>query len=360
VEPAQAPPYRVDAQAAWKGDGDSVRVEAALRRGKAVWLRVVRPWTPPAGGEADGRERVQLFFWLLTILFTGITVVAAVLARRNLKSGRGDRRGAWRLAGFIAAGGFAASLLRGSHDVSLRTVGIQQENLAQALLMGAVVFLLYLAIEPEVRRRWPRRIVGWTRLLDGKFRDPLVGRDLLVGAAGGAAFLSAGALSLLLGRLVAGAPPGYLVPPYEAALLGAPGVVANAAWAMTAGIVVAFAFFVFFLAAARVLRREWLGGAAYLLVMSGGLAIVSTGPWEIIGNSIQIALTLLLMVRFGLLAWTAACVGAHLFFTYPATGDLSAWYAGEFLAVIGCLLAMAVYGAWVATRPPRRAVPAPD
>src|SRR5262249_46607027 len=47
----------------------------------------------------------------------------------------------------------------------------------------------YLAIEPALRRRWPWRIIAWNRLLDGRFCDPMVGRDLLIGMAFGAAVL---------------------------------------------------------------------------------------------------------------------------------------------------------------------------
>ena len=57
---------------------------------------------------------------------------------------------------------------------------------ALALYSGALNFVLYLAIEPLVRRRWPAVIVGWSRLIAGRWRDPLVGRELLVGCAAGA------------------------------------------------------------------------------------------------------------------------------------------------------------------------------
>jgi hypothetical protein len=33
-----------------------------------------------------------------------------------------------------------------------------------------------------VRRRWPATLVSWSRLLAGRFRDPLVGRDVLAGS----------------------------------------------------------------------------------------------------------------------------------------------------------------------------------
>src|SRR4029079_15401009 len=40
-------------------------------------------------------------------------------------------------------------------------------------------------VEPDVRRLWPQMIVSWVRLLDGRLRDPLIGRDFVIGAAWG-------------------------------------------------------------------------------------------------------------------------------------------------------------------------------
>ena len=34
-----------------------------------------------------------------------------------------------------------------------------------------------------MRSYWPQMLTSWVRLLDGQFRDPLVGRDMLVGVA---------------------------------------------------------------------------------------------------------------------------------------------------------------------------------
>src|SRR4029079_8452306 len=49
------------------------------------------------------------------------------------------------------------------------------------LFVPAFVWLLYVALEPHVRRIWPETMIGWSRLLAGSVRDPLVGRDVLVG-----------------------------------------------------------------------------------------------------------------------------------------------------------------------------------
>jgi hypothetical protein len=38
-------------------------------------------------------------------------------------------------------------------------------------------------VEPQVRRRWPAVLVAWSRVLSGRIRDPLVGREALAGIA---------------------------------------------------------------------------------------------------------------------------------------------------------------------------------
>src|SRR5262249_5307164 len=60
-------------------------------------------------------------------------------------------------------------------------------GLGYTAFWSAPIGLAYLGLEPSVRRRWPRRIISWNRLLAGRLRDPLVGRDVLIGAAAGVA-----------------------------------------------------------------------------------------------------------------------------------------------------------------------------
>ena len=64
----------------------------------------------------------------------------------------------------------------GSWEFNLCLVAVQL-----ALLPTVLLWLFYLAIEPYVRRWWPHRIISWSRLLAGDFRDPLIGRALLIG-----------------------------------------------------------------------------------------------------------------------------------------------------------------------------------
>ena len=47
------------------------------------------------------------------------------------------------------------------------------------LFVAGALYLLYLGLEPFVRRSWPTMLVGWSRVLAGRIRDPLIGRDIL-------------------------------------------------------------------------------------------------------------------------------------------------------------------------------------
>src|SRR5438067_638340 len=72
--------------------------------------------------------------------------------------------------------------------------GLFLNELAFGLFAAVFLWLIYIALEPFVRRQWPERIVSWSRLLAGGWRDPLVGRDVLIG-------LAAGAISILVSML---------------------------------------------------------------------------------------------------------------------------------------------------------------
>ncbi|HEY2951080.1 MAG TPA: hypothetical protein VGK40_00780, partial [Verrucomicrobiae bacterium] len=56
---------------------------------------------------------------------------------------------------------------------------------AQALWKAAFFWLCYLALEPHVRRFWPQVLISWSRLVNGQWRDPLVGQNVLLGVLAG-------------------------------------------------------------------------------------------------------------------------------------------------------------------------------
>ena len=71
-------------------------------------------------------------------------------------------------------------LCRGHFAASRRRLGLFILAVSTSLFVSGVAWMLYLALEPWVRRRWPQTIISWSRLLSGQVRDPVVGRDILV------------------------------------------------------------------------------------------------------------------------------------------------------------------------------------
>src|ERR1039458_8388142 len=69
---------------------------------------------------------------------------------------------------------------------SIRQVELFLKFLCLGLAFSSFFWVLYIAMEPYVRRRPPATLVSWSRLLVRGFRDPLVGRDVLAGCLWGA------------------------------------------------------------------------------------------------------------------------------------------------------------------------------
>src|SRR5262245_35353667 len=121
------------------------------------------------------------------MLMLGFVVSGALLARRNMRLGRGDRRGAFRYAAVVVGVGALTTPLQNSDAPGHRFYLDGKTNLAMTVYEGLFIWLFYLAVEPYVRRLWPNTLIAWSRVLEGRFRDPLVGRHILLGAIAGLA-----------------------------------------------------------------------------------------------------------------------------------------------------------------------------
>ena len=182
-----------DARAAWTGSFPEqkdlpVRIEAAAYRGKLLYFDTFYPWTKP-GRSTPYAPALSQKIWnvVLCLLLFSVLIGGVLVARRNLRLGRVDGRGAFRLGSFIFVVFLTMWALRAHHIASLDEIDLFIIALSWGLLGAASVALLYLALEPYVRRKEPQTLISWSRLLAGKFRDPLVGRDLLVGSLYGVA-----------------------------------------------------------------------------------------------------------------------------------------------------------------------------
>src|SRR5260370_11749771 len=176
-----------DARAAWTGffpghEDIPVRIEAASYRGRPIYFDLIYPWTKPDRSTPYAPALGEkIWVVILCLIFFAILVGGVLIARHNLRLGRVDGRGAFRLGSFIFVVFLMMWALRAHHVASLDEIDLFIIALSWGLLAAALVALLYLALEPYVRRKEPQTLISWSRLLAVKDRDPLPGRAFLVG-----------------------------------------------------------------------------------------------------------------------------------------------------------------------------------
>jgi serine/threonine protein kinase len=131
--------------------------------------------TPPPGNPlSTGRSRPGEAILLVGVLLFFLT--GSVLARRNLRAGEGDRKGAQRLAVVVCCGSMLGGVLRAHHVASVSDeLSWLLSAAGWSLLWGGFSWLVYLSFERYVRRLWPGTLISWTRMLTGRLQDPLVG-----------------------------------------------------------------------------------------------------------------------------------------------------------------------------------------
>lgn len=324
VEPAWVPPSAFDARAAWtsREGSDPVRVEAAAWQGRIVGLERQLPWKvrpPPVDNVFETFYQVFL------------PLVAAAVAWRNLRLGRGDKRGATRLAGFHATLHLASRLLYSHHVPSGEEWFIISIALQQALYGAASFWVVYVAFEPYLRRYAPHTLIGWSRVLEGRWRDPLVGGRLLAGVP-----LGLGVCVILA-----------LIPPPGDAGVGLPVDAAMRAGWMVAmvnyGIGAALSITMFWLLLRIPARRNWL---ATVLIGVAGAALFGRGWQDLLIVGAIYVVAALVIVRFGVLTAVAFwfTVYCALLGGVPWTTSVSVWYASTTLLAIAAILAVAIYG----------------
>ena len=170
--PSLLPSDRYDLVAEWAGDcdGQQVHVSAAAVGGGVTWFEMRSSRTAQAAPPADQSGSISRLWVVQTGLFVLPMILLGILAWRNFTAGRGDRRGARRLAVVT----FGAYLFCG--------VGYRHWPGDPALLMPVIVALFALtgfnatgrlAVLPRNRAGCPppmAAVAGW---VDAAARRPL-------------------------------------------------------------------------------------------------------------------------------------------------------------------------------------------
>jgi len=270
-----------------------------------------------------------------------VCVGAALLARRNLAQQRGDRRGAFRLAFFIFCVQMLLWLTRGHLAASFGTFGSFLVALCTSVFYGVVIWTVYIALEPYVRRRWPQILISWSSLLIGRARDPVVGRDVLIGATAGSGVLLIGALADLWKRHLGGWTPNL---DNSEVLAGARGTLATCLSGGSHAIRETLFFFFLIFLLRVVLRNQWLAAAAFALIFAAVNLGSASHP---ILNGVTSFLILgglaFVVLRWGILAMAVAFLVSNLIGNAPFTAHSSAWYFPSAVFMLACAVALTAW-----------------
>jgi serine/threonine-protein kinase len=274
---------------------------------------------------------------------------ALALARHNVRSGRGDRRGATRVALFVLGVMAVSWVLGARHSTELLTEfnRFRGDFLASQLVTAGTLWLVYVALEPYVRRYYPEILISWTRMLGGRFRDPRVGHDVLVGIAAGVGVAFLRFAYYLLPPLFGNPPPAPRPIDFEfllgarnalSALLRMPSTALNRTMLITLTFVVMRV----------VVKRTWLAaiiaGAIFSFVVTGE---PGTSDQLALNTALTLAVSALYMVvlvRYGVLAMVVAFFTNFVLSQGALTADLSKVYASMSVWLLALVGGLAVFG----------------
>jgi serine/threonine-protein kinase len=357
VAPQWTSPNDSDTRAAWEGNWPGkpnlpLRVEAASYRGNPVFLKLVWPWMIPdqthatRSGWSDTVQSALLILALFIVLFFGMR-----LAAKNLATGRADRQGAFRLALFVFLLTCSAGILFEHHVPTTHELMIFMIATGWGLIAAAIVWFLYLALESHVRRRWPNSLISWSRLVAGQWRDPLVGRDILIGLLTGVVWVVLERSSLWVTITWLNKVP---LPPVDALdLIQLQGIrfsIADILLNVVIFVFGALAFFLVFFMLKLRLKKDWFAAWAMVLLFAIPAALSDNPALNFASAALLCGLGIFVLLRFGLLALLLTLVVNNVLEAYPLTARIFEWHGQATLFVFALILVLAIFGLRTATK----------
>jgi serine/threonine protein kinase len=334
VQPMIHPQGSYDSQAAWTGSWetnpkDLLRVETAAYLGQPVFFRIIGPWTRP--DEHPSWSAGVISFATFLFFLVMLPIGAGLLAWRNARLGRADQQGAFRLAASAFLCMFLGSVVGNNHVPTFAEITTLFSALRDAFVTGVIFWVVYMAAEPVVRRRSPATLIAWTRLLEGRLRDPRIGRELLAGFVLG-----------VVGTYVVDLVPIPFIEPLAPRL--APGLGAFfSLWcwftivAVCIGLSNAFVLNVLL----QLIRSQWLAVSIFVIAMT--IVFTAGGPLiTALRGLLLLLIVVYTLMRFGVLA-EIALLYVHNVQAFPLTTNPSTWFAPAVMLAIGCVVALAIY-----------------
>ncbi|MCH8831017.1 MAG: hypothetical protein IID45_15705, partial [Planctomycetes bacterium] len=351
IPPQSIPPVPFDAQRTWKGRYPGlkmpIRVEAAAFGGKLVYFRIFDREDAASPELPDTELESFIVMWWMVL------IASVVFAVRNIRAGRVDRRGAFRIALVVFCCSELSWLLTAGHRPSLlHENDLAVFRLAISFQSAVRYWLMYAAIEPYFRRVWPHSMTAWNRLLAGRFRDPLVGHHLLIGLLLSLSLFVLRALHHWglekTGLVAMGLPVSSLNVNH---LLGTRFSVAT----LVSGIQFAFfsALFVMTMifVVHIVVRKRWATVCLSIALVttwvhseSDALSGNLVSDWMFCG--LAAVAFVFVALRYGFFTCLVFLFVNHLFGKFVMTIDVESWYIGDGLFLSAAILSLAGFGFW--------------
>jgi predicted Ser/Thr protein kinase len=341
--PPALPRGPADQLLAWKGPHPvlphtELTVEAGYWKGRITFAKVLSPWDNPTPetDEIPNDLTKAVYYAVAVGLF-----FAMLRARSNWKLQRADRRGAWRVAAarFLLA---AVAWIGTVHALpETRMLFLLFREVGDWLLAAGTLWVLYLALEPELRASWPHSVVTWNRVLAGRWKDPQVGAHILIGAAAGVLiWVGAELADIWFGSRQLGAEGGLDV------TLGTRRWAALHLGTLGGLMITGFALFLIVFGIRRLVKKNVLAA-----LLAAALTVVFNNPAQLAENwqllvpvdFILFAVLIFVLLRLGLLALFAAIFFVNTCGKIVVGADWTTWYAPYGLATLALLLGIALF-----------------
>jgi serine/threonine-protein kinase len=345
-----------DTVVAWRidiasDDRDPVIVLAGAVNGRPNYFEFVG-----LQGDMMPKHAPVLTYSFIKYIWIAFNIVMIFLACRNLRAGRVDHSKALRcallLGGLYAAMEITAMSLGGLNlDSKVTSLG-DGRGLGHFLMHAIEAWLYYMAIEPYVRRVWPRMLIGLIRVLSGRLRNPAVGGEVLIGLVVGCLLIALLMIVVAVEWRLIADDAVHLANPISLRTIMSPGhyLINRAhvvAWAVLggltwAGVVVLIRLLVRHPPTSAVLSVVVI----FLMDIGLFLLLVGSSPWGAAVYGIGMGVCLVwLLTRIGVLAaivfmYVMRSMGLFII-------EFDEWSTPYNIATLVSVLALAAYGFWV-------------
>lgn len=206
-------------------------------------------------------------------------------------------------------------------------------------------WLYYMALEPYIRRYWPNVLIAWSRAVEGRFRDPLLGQQLLIGCMTGVlVWLVCCGTYAVLASLT-----GDTEPPFRFDVNSTLRPMATLFYVLSlcAAVGVWFLMLLFLLRA--LLRDTRLAIVSLILLYFVMIWLDGFSETWCVVVAVWCAGFCLAITRWGLFAGIAFTFAQALLEIFPITTHITSWYGDGTLVAFGSIMAIAGYGFYTCT-----------